>query len=251
MHLISVLLLWPCTIDWSALGIWIGAAMEGVVAFVILYEVEQHRRSAFLEQATGEEMFKQRRDIYGEFLALNSTSLEERSEAFRKLLWVKPDLRDKCDRQIVLFSKLGELLTPKPISWVISNKSVLQWFPHSVVILWVILNPYIQERRKNLGEWWAKSFSDFTGACVQSLLSRVGHVHRRRQNRLYNHQRSTATNSDTNSEMKLPKVTLCFSAPGMRVRTPFVLRIVFLFFALRSPALREPRHFLFGQVPVA
>ena len=160
-----------CVIDWSALGIWAGAAMEFAVALVILYEVEQHRRSSFLEQASREERFSEREEIYRLFLESEGTTVEEKSEAFCRSLWDKPELRSKCDRQLVLFNKLGYLLTPPPINLLVSNESILQWFPQSVAILWLILTPYIRERRKRAGRWWAKQFSDYTYASVKFLLS--------------------------------------------------------------------------------
>jgi len=144
--------------------------MEFLVALAILYEVEQHRRSSFLEDASQDTRFSEREEIYQLFLEAEGTTVDEKSEAFCCSLWANPDLRGKCDRQLVLFSKLGHLLNPRPISWVMRNKSVLQWFPQSVVILWLILAPYICERRKRAGKWWAKPFSDFTAASVKFLL---------------------------------------------------------------------------------
>ncbi len=163
--------LWEmCTIDWAALGIWVGAAMELCVALVILYEIEQHRRSSFLEEASSEQLFKDRQDIYKVFLEAEGTTVEAKSEAFCESLWHNHELRTKCDRQLVLFNKLGYLLAPPPISWIVSNESILQWFPQSVAILWLILTPYITERRKKNGQWWAKQFSDYTAASVSFLL---------------------------------------------------------------------------------
>jgi hypothetical protein len=160
-----------CEIDWTTVGIWVSAAMELAVAVVILYEVEQHRRAGFLEEASREEHLKEKRDIYSLFLETAGTTADEKSEAFCRSLWERPDLRSKCDTQLVLFNKLGYLLTPRPISWVVSNESVLQWHPQSVVLLWLILAPYIQKRREKLGKWWAGRFENYTEASVKFLLS--------------------------------------------------------------------------------
>ncbi len=158
------------SVDWSAVGIWVSAFAEGAVAFVILYEVEQHRRSSFLEEASRIEPFKERVQIYSVFLESEGSTLEAKSKAFCDSLWENPELREKCDRQIVLFNRLGHLLTPRPISWVVRNESIFQWFPQSVALLWLILRPYIAERRRRAGKWWARQFEDFVLASVNFLL---------------------------------------------------------------------------------
>ncbi len=160
-----------CAVDWASLGIWVGAAMEFLVALVILYEVEQHRRSSFLEEASRDERLREREEIYGLFLDAEGATVETKSEAFCRSLKDNRALRTSCDRQLVLFNKLGYLLTPPPISWFVSNESLLQWFPQSVAILWLILTPYIQERRRRFGKWWAKQFSRLTAESVKFLLS--------------------------------------------------------------------------------
>lgn len=158
-----------CTIDWSALGIWISAGAELLVALVILYEVEQQRRSSFLEEASQIEPFDERTSIFAAFLDASGTTASEKSEAFCESLWKDPTLRKKCDRQIVLFTRLGHLLTPRLFSWIVSNESILGWFPQSAAILWLILRPYIQERRRRSGRWWAKEFERFVAASVDFL----------------------------------------------------------------------------------
>jgi hypothetical protein len=160
-----------CRIDWSAVGIWLGAGAEVLVALVILYEVEQHRRSSFLEEASRDEPFKGRKEIYAKFLETeDGLTIREKSEVFCRSLWDNDDLRTECDKQMVLFNRLGHLLTPRPISWIVSNDSILQWFPQSAVLLWLILSPYIDERRKRAGPWWAKQFEEFVLASVNFLL---------------------------------------------------------------------------------
>jgi hypothetical protein len=103
-------------VDWASIGIWVSAAMELAVALVILYEVEQHRRASFLEEASREEHLKEKREIYKLFLETEGATVEAKTEEFCRSLWDNPDLRGKCDTQLVLFNKLGYLLTPRPIS---------------------------------------------------------------------------------------------------------------------------------------
>jgi hypothetical protein len=143
---------------------------EALVALVILYEVEQHRRSNFLEEASRSDPFDARTEIYQTFLETEGATAEAKSDAFCQSLWGNPHLRTKCDRQIVFFNRLGHLLTPRLISWIVSNEPILQWFPQSVVILWLILRPYIQERRRRAGRWWARQFEQFVLASVSFLL---------------------------------------------------------------------------------
>jgi hypothetical protein len=39
-----------------------------------------------------------------------------------------------------------------------------------VVLFWMMLKPYIEERRALSGEWWGIDYSDLTEACVRHLL---------------------------------------------------------------------------------
>jgi len=129
-------------VEWEILltGIFAGI-MELLVAFVIFFEVEESRKNNFLGEATERTLFEARAQIYEAYAALQAPSLEERSKLFCDQLSSNTELRRVCDQQLVMFSRLGVMLE----SWLsrLGQKSLLEWFPHSAIILWIILEPYV------------------------------------------------------------------------------------------------------------
>jgi hypothetical protein len=164
---------------------WATFAAEFLVAAVIYFELEQGRRQHFLEKATAEHADHDRREIYKTFVAIAGCStLEERSAAFvRRMLATPPEpenvapsrngkvsLKTSCDRQIALFNDLGVTVG----AWYSQSGPLVEVFPHAAIYIWIILHPYIIQRRKDTGKWLAKPLLKFTMECVAFVLKENG-----------------------------------------------------------------------------
>ena len=155
---------------------WATVLAEVFVGCVIYLELEQNRRTDFLEKATQEEANQDRREIYKTFLAMEGvTTLDERSAAFVRLMLStpaetvnnQPTLKKRCDRQIALFNNLG-ITVGEWYSW---SAPLVKIFPHAAIYIWIVLHPYIIQRRQDTGDWLAKPLLQFTLKCVTFVLS--------------------------------------------------------------------------------
>jgi hypothetical protein len=151
--------------SWNLEG-WATAIGEFLIAGVIYWELEETRRAAFETEATNRENYEARGCIYSRFFDVEGTTLAEKSETFRKLIWEDPQLRGKCERNIVLFSRLGQMRRYT----LFHRRAYMKLFPHAVVLFWMMLQPFIEERRRLTGERWASDFKDLTAMCLGYLL---------------------------------------------------------------------------------
>jgi hypothetical protein len=164
---------------------WASVVAELIVAAVIYFELEQGRRQHFLERATAEHADHDRRQIYKEFVAATGCpTLEERSKVFVGRMQNAPtepengtpkqngkvSLKTSCDRQIALFNDLGITVG----AWYSQSETLVEIFPHAAIFIWIILHPYIIQRRKDTGKWLAKPLLEFTLKCVTFVLKENG-----------------------------------------------------------------------------
>jgi hypothetical protein len=94
---------------WGNLAEWAGFVGELVVAAAIVWELDETRRFNFLSEVSAPDIYKARAEIYQEFVAAKGNSLAEKSETIRQQIWSSSDFKEKCDRQILLFEKVGTL----------------------------------------------------------------------------------------------------------------------------------------------
>ncbi len=128
---------------------------EFAIAIAIVWEYESNRLDRFLVDAFDQEYWKERREVFQAYCEFHIKNHENAS--FLEHLRSHEELRHKCDRQIALFNSLGSRLPQIP--WF--RAKAIQWFPQSVIFLWAIVYPYLEERRRNAGEHWATAFEMF------------------------------------------------------------------------------------------
>lgn len=149
---------------------WVTAVGEVLIGAVIFLELEETRRDKFLSEAANMVNYEDRGKIYSAFYDTNGESMEERSKRFCERIWnrEKEDVRLKktCERQIVLFNRLGQI---RRHAWLFKD-DYIKLFPHAVVLFWFMVEPYIQQRRAMTGDWWARDFEQLTKRCLQFLL---------------------------------------------------------------------------------
>jgi hypothetical protein len=150
----------------SNLAEWATAAMECLIAAVIYWELEENRRSNFQMEAANEINYRSRNDIYSDFFGTEGSSFREKSEKFCQRVWENKDLKSRCEQHILLFNRLGQIRRYA----LFHRRDYIRLFPHTVVLFWMMLQPYIEERRSLSGEWWGNDFRDLTEACLRYLL---------------------------------------------------------------------------------
>ena len=153
----------------STLVGWVTVLAEIAVAVVIYLEFELTRRLTFLEKASKEDANEDRRLIYAVYLGISGcSSLGDRSTEFVRQMRAheKEKLKLACDRQIALFNSLG-ITTGQ---WYSLSKPLVRVFPHAAIYMWVILHPYIVQRREDTGNWLAEPLLRFTLKCVVFVL---------------------------------------------------------------------------------
>lgn len=142
---------------------WATVVAELVVAYVIYVELGASNLQNFVERTTEPSANKERSAIYEAYLALlKGSDFDEASEAFLKKIQETPDLKDKCDRQIAHFNALGIGID----HWLAQKKKIVGIFPHAAVLVWLILGPYIKQRRQDSGSWFATPLLQFALASV-------------------------------------------------------------------------------------
>ncbi len=137
---------------------------EIAVALVIYFELEHSRRTAFLEKATGKESDQERREIYAAYFEVCDTSepMDRRAEAFMKHLFTNLKFKAKCDSEVALFNEIGFMISP----WLARKKALVEIFPHAPVYIWMILRPYVLQRRTDTGPYFACFYFTFTKRCL-------------------------------------------------------------------------------------
>jgi hypothetical protein len=138
---------------------------EWGIVFVIYWELESNRLDHFLEDAFSSEHFEARKRIYEAYCGLAPPPGIRRNVAFKELLLTDEHLKQDCDRELTLLSKLGDRLPKLPPF----RRRALKWFPHSVVFMWEILYPYVQHRREAAGRYWADSFIELALTCLKEM----------------------------------------------------------------------------------
>jgi hypothetical protein len=140
----------------SALG-------EFLIAFVIYWEWEGNRFDNFLKDAADNN--KERKKVFDAYCGLSCPDNKARNEVFKEMLGSEEhtELKDICDENIRLFSRVGARLPLLPPL----RGRVLDW--HVVVFLWEILGPYVEERRRAAGPSFAVTFLKYALASVKHL----------------------------------------------------------------------------------
>jgi hypothetical protein len=151
--------------SWN-LAEWATAGAELLIAAVIYWEVEETRRTSFQTEAANKENYDARGDIYSEFFNVEGKSVAEKSEKFCQRIWEVKELKEKCERSIILFNRLGQIRRYA----LLHRRDYIRLFPNTVVLFWIMLQSYIEERRGLTGEWWARDFRDLTESCLRYLL---------------------------------------------------------------------------------
>jgi hypothetical protein len=143
----------------------ISAIAEVLVAWVIYYELEGGRLDQFLSDS--DSYVEDRQRIYRAFCGLGDISLKEKREAFKELLERGEDekLRSSCHQVIRLVSRIGARL---PRIWWLKRTPV-DW--HVAALLWIVLGPYVEERRQEAGPTYAESFVRYALASTKRLLA--------------------------------------------------------------------------------
>ncbi len=149
---------------------WASATGEFVIAFVIFLELEVGRRDGFLKEAAQMENYEDRGKIYAAFYNTDGGSTEDKSKRFCERFWKREsedvNLKESCERQIVLFNRLGQIRRHA----FLYRSDYIKLFPHAVVLFWIMVEPYIEKRRTMTGEWWARDFEELTKNCLSFLL---------------------------------------------------------------------------------
>jgi hypothetical protein len=143
----------------------VGFIGELVVAGAILWELEENRRVNFLSESASQKMYEGRAEIYEKFMAAPGDAAAK-AEALHQLIRKDSNIKNACDRQILLFETLGGLAR----NTVFHREQFVSVFPHSVIAFWVMLQPYIEERKRRTGPWWAQNFRKFTVKCIKFIL---------------------------------------------------------------------------------
>jgi hypothetical protein len=143
----------------------VGFLGELVVAAAILWELEETRRVNFISESASKQMYEERAEIYETFMAVPGNAAAK-AEALHQLIRTDPKIKKACDRQILLFETLGGLAR----NTIFHRKQFISVFPHSVIAFWVMLQPYIKERERRTGPWWAQNFREFMVKCIGFIL---------------------------------------------------------------------------------
>jgi hypothetical protein len=143
---------------------------EFAIAIVIVWEMEENRRDRFLTEAAKIKNYADRGRIYAAFHATPRETVEAKSREFCKRIRLSggdaPKLKLSCERQIVLFGRLAQIKRRA----LFYRRDYVKLFPHAVVLFWIMVNPYVKERREMTGEWWASDFESLARDCLEFLL---------------------------------------------------------------------------------
>ncbi len=212
MHVASRIIAEAVSNFWIALGV----IAELLVALVIYFEFQADLTYHALETIYSPHVYKGRQELYVLFYSAAGTDeeLSTRQENFKAKVLAETDHLKACDEQIAQFTKLGYLLRPRWLRrWMFWTKGFRKWsgygpddmiefLPHVIAPLGVMLLPYIKQRRSEKGRYYAKHFLGLAIACVRKLEDR--------QITLYGSDRSqelTITSEDlTNARKELEKL---------------------------------------------
>src|SRR5579859_6865921 len=125
----------------SNLAEWTTAGMEFLIGAVIYWELEENRRNTFQSEAANEMNYRARSKIYSEFFDTEGASIREKSHKFCQRIWEEKSLKRRCQRHILLFNRLGQIRRYA----LFHRRDYIRLFPHTVVLFWMMLQPYIEE----------------------------------------------------------------------------------------------------------
>ena len=130
------------TTEWLVL---LGSIGEFAIAGVIYYELEENRASTFLANVQNPDFLKNRRTLYEAYVAAAEpgTSLKARAEAFKDKIESSADLRSLCDLQWYNIDRLQYALRNS----LLHSRLLAQWFPPTLVSLWVMTGLYVCDRQ--------------------------------------------------------------------------------------------------------
>jgi hypothetical protein len=155
---------------WGNAAEWAGFVGELVVAAAIVWELDETRRFNFLSEVSSSKMYKARGEIYDAFMDAEGKSITEKSEAIRNRIWSDAVFKTKCDKQILLFEKVGILARYSLSDKLFPRDQFVSVFPHAVIAFRVMLQGYMRNREERTGPWWAQNFSRFTVNCIDYIL---------------------------------------------------------------------------------
>jgi len=129
---------------WTMLGEW------GIVA-IIWWEFEHNRFDQFLAEVFKPGHSLNREKIFDKYCEIKKKeeTIESANKAFLEHINSDSAFRRCCDKEIVQLNMIAHRL---PLTPCFRNR-VLGWFPHSIVFLWRILSPYVQQRKEAFPEW--------------------------------------------------------------------------------------------------
>jgi len=138
---------------------------ELLVAWVIYCEFEGSRLDQFL--ADSDLFVKDREALYKSFCELSDLPLDDRRRAFKERLesGKDGDLLKSCHQTIRLVSRIGARVPT--VRWL--RRTPIDW--HVAALLWIVLGPYVQARRREAGPSYAESFLKYALASTKRLLS--------------------------------------------------------------------------------
>ncbi len=118
---------------------------EFAIAGVIYYELEENRASTFLANVQNPDFLKDRRKLYAAYVAVAQpgTSLKVRAQVFKKQIESDADLRSVCDLQWYNIDRLQYALRHS----LVHSRLLAQWFPQTLVSLWVMTGLYVRDRQ--------------------------------------------------------------------------------------------------------
>jgi hypothetical protein len=137
---------------------------EFAIAAVIYLEVQTTRLDKFLEAVLDQKSSEARRRIFTQYCGINAQS-NDRTQQFTQLLRSNEVLRQDCDSQLSLLSRIGRALPLLPHY----RRNAVRWFPHSAAFLCAMLSLYVEQRRRTRTPRWADEAENFVRLCVQEL----------------------------------------------------------------------------------
>jgi hypothetical protein len=158
---------------------WATVLAEIGVMIAILLEVRNSRRTSFLGAVFGSDnaFYKARGDLYQRFIEKRENwnekpgreKLWRRSLAFSHQAFDDPKLRAECDTQITHLNQTARLCG-RSLIFRRRDPALLSWFPHTAVLCWIMLAPYILKRRDLVGSYWAAPLNSYALEAVRFIL---------------------------------------------------------------------------------
>lgn len=165
------------TVHWDAIIGILTVVAELIVALVIYFELRANRLYQALDTIYTHKVYTGRAVIYARFhsIANEGECLMDRQEKFRTAALADSKLASCCDEQIAQFTKLGYLLRPNRLEqlifgkWSYGPRVLIEFCPHVIVPLAVMLLGYIEQRQREKGRFYAQHFIGLAITCVKTL----------------------------------------------------------------------------------